>query len=146
MGCADLRAVFLEGGLHLETRNWRAWRDTSTDGESCVRVEGLCMTPGPGYGVELQRHGSEQGDAGGGAGELVLDLIVRRPREDKGGEPVEMMANYVFEERGGQVSSVLVRQGGRQIAQLEVEEGRAETSARPGVGVSAGAGGDRAGR
>jgi len=138
--------LFCEGGLELETRNWRAWRDTSTDGEPCVRVEGECLTPAPGYGVELQRHGSEQGEAGGGTGELVLDLIVRPPRDDRGGEPVEMMANYVFEERAGQVSSVLVRQGGRRIAELQIEENAAGSSARPGVGAGAGGGGDRAGR
>ena len=128
----------------METRNWRAWRDTSTDGEPCVRVEGQCVTAGPGYGVELQRHGSEQGDAGGGSGELVLDLIVRPPRDDRGGETVEMMANYVFEERSGQVSSVLIRQGGRRIAQLEIEGGaagggqrEAGQAARAGSGSSA---------
>ena len=63
-----------------------------------------------------------------------------------GGEAVEMMANYVFEERGGQVSSVLIRQGGRRIAQLEVEKGSGEISARPGVSVGTGGGGDRSGR
>ncbi|HET7771901.1 MAG TPA: hypothetical protein VFN74_24215 [Chloroflexota bacterium] len=126
----------------METRNWRAWRDTSTDGEPCVRVEGLCVTAGPGYGVELQRHGAEQGDAGGGSGELVLDLIVRPPRDDRGGETVEMTANYVFEERAGQVSSVLIRQGGRRIAQLEIEGGAAgaEGGAQLGAGQAARAG------
>ena len=121
----------------METRNWRAWRDTSTDGEPCVRVEGVCLTPTPGYGVELQRHGSEQGDADGGTGELVLDLIVRPPREDRGGEAVEMTANYVFEERAGQVSRVLVRQGGRRITQLDVTGEAAGGEGRLGAGQAA---------
>ena len=121
----------------METRNWRAWRDTSTDGEPCVRVEGLCITPSPGYGVELQRHGSEQGAADGGTGELVLDLIVRPPRDDRGGETVEMAANYVFEERAGEVTRILVRQGGRRIAELEVEDRPAGASGRLGAGQTA---------
>lgn len=97
----------------------------------------MCMTPSPGYGIELQRHGSEQGDASGGADELVLHLIVRPPRDDRGGEAVEMAANYVFEEGAGEVRRVVVRQGGREIARLDVEAEAAGSSGRLGAGQAA---------
>src|SRR3712207_7443935 len=58
--------------------NWHAWRDVSTDGQPCVRVHGECVLPGAGYGIELQRHGSEEGDASSTSGELVLDLVDRK--------------------------------------------------------------------
>lgn len=127
----------------METQNWRAWRDTSTDGEACVRVDGQCLTPSPGYGIELQRHGSAQGAAGnangasGGTDELVLDLIVRPPRDERGGDTVVMAANYVFEEGAGEVRRVVVRQGGREIARMDVEAETAGGSGRLGAGQAA---------
>jgi hypothetical protein len=116
----------------VETRNWHAWRDRSSDGQPCVRVHGECVLPGAGYGVELQRHGSEAGDAGATSGELVLDLVVRPPATDRGQPGRVAPADYVLEEATGRVTGVTIRQHGREVARLPVE-------AAPPAGVRAGA-------
>ena len=118
----------------VETRSWRAWRDRSSDGQPCVRVHGECVLPGAGYGVELQRHGSEAGDAGATSGELVLDLVVRPPATDRGQPGRVAPADYVLEETTGQVTGVTVLERGREVARLAVEPG-------PPAEVRAGAGG-----
>jgi len=105
----------------VQTRNWRAWRDQSTDGQPCVRVHGECVVPGAGYGIELQRHGSERADAGSSGGELVLDLIVREPSADRGQPETVVPAHYVMEETTGPVTGVTITFRGRQIASLTID-------------------------
>jgi hypothetical protein len=106
----------------METRNWHAWRDVSTDGQPCVRVHGECVVPGAGYGIELQRHGSEEGDASSTSGELVLDLVVRPPAADRGQPGTTVPAHYVLEETSGTITGVASLESGREIARLNVEE------------------------
>jgi hypothetical protein len=110
----------------MQTRNWHAWRDQSTDGQPCVRVHGECVVPGAGYGIELQRHGSERADAGSSSGELVLDLIVREPSADRGQPETVVPAHYVMEETTGPVSGVTITFRGRQIAALGIEDSAPE--------------------
>jgi hypothetical protein len=116
----------------VETRNWHAWRDQSSNGQPCVRVHGECDLPGAGYGVELQRHGSEEGDARDTAGELVLDLIVRPPATARDQPGSIAPADYVLEETTGQATGVTILQSGREVARLAIETG-------PPPGVRAGA-------
>ncbi len=105
----------------LHTRNWHAWHDQSTDGQPCVRVHGEVVVPSAGYGIELQRHGSERADAGSTGGELVLNLIVREPAADRGQPETVVPAHYVLEETTGPVTGVTILHQGREIARLNIE-------------------------
>jgi hypothetical protein len=106
----------------LHTRNWHAWHDTSTDGQPCVRVHGEVVVPSAGYGIELQRHGSERADAGSTSGDLVLRLVVREPTASRPSPETVVPAHYVLEETTGQVTGVTILDQGREIARLSIED------------------------
>jgi len=107
----------------VQAHAWRAWRDTSTDGQPCVRVHGDLSLPDAGAAVELQRHGSAEGDAQHTAGELILDLVPRPAATDRDTGPRQASADYVLEETTGQVTSVKILQDGHEVAALTVEPG-----------------------
>ena len=53
----------------IESRDWKAVR-----GGAGLRVEGTCVFPTSGWGVELRRHDPQEAPD-----ELLLDLVTTRP-------------------------------------------------------------------
>ena len=54
---------------NVDTQDWSAVFESGR-----LQVEGLCIVPTTGYGVELRRHETQQTED-----ELLLDLIVEKP-------------------------------------------------------------------
>jgi hypothetical protein len=105
-------------------RNWSAWRDRKDEGTSAIRVHGECVFPAAGYNVELMSL------EGGNPHDLLVNLIVRPPRERATEVETPVPADYILQDEGDQYRTVTIKRQNGESIRLDIGDQAPESLER----------------